>query len=102
MVEVTMDESALTAQHKPRHVQLRRSRTPAYLPEGSTHDHLQRLDLVTTDASEVGPDECDLYGMLLAKRMRKMPEEERILAMYEIDGLLIRRKQTGSTVPPRV
>ncbi|KAB0803045.1 hypothetical protein PPYR_00015 [Photinus pyralis] len=36
-------------------------------------------------------DECDLYGKMLAKKLRKLPEEKRQLFIYEIDGLFIQR-----------
>ncbi|CAB3262182.1 unnamed protein product [Arctia plantaginis] len=36
-------------------------------------------------------DECDLYGKLLAKKIRELPNDERKLIMYEIDGLVIRK-----------
>lgn len=34
-------------------------------------------------------DECDLYAKLLAKKLRKYPEEVRMKLMYSIDGLMI-------------
>lgn len=36
-------------------------------------------------------DDCDLYGKMLAKKLRRLPEEERQTFMYEIDGMFIRR-----------
>ncbi|CAH2004357.1 unnamed protein product [Acanthoscelides obtectus] len=35
-------------------------------------------------------DDCDLYGKLMAKKLRRFPYEERMLVMYEIDGMLLR------------
>lgn len=35
-------------------------------------------------------DECDLYGRMLAKKLRKFPEHERVNVMYELDGTIIR------------
>lgn len=36
-------------------------------------------------------DECDLFTKLLAKKLKKLPNHERELFMYEIDGLFIKR-----------
>lgn len=41
--------------------------------------------------SEDKEDECDLYGKMLAKKLKKLPESERISFMYEVDGLFLRR-----------
>lgn len=35
-------------------------------------------------------DECELYGQLLAQKLRKLSENERIELMYEIDGLVVK------------
>jgi hypothetical protein len=48
-------------------------------------------------------DECDLYGKLIAKRLRRIPESEREQLMYEIDGLFLRnnkRYQSLSYIDP--
>lgn len=36
-------------------------------------------------------DECDLYGKLLSKKLKRLPEGEREEVMYEIDGLLLQK-----------
>lgn len=36
-------------------------------------------------------DECDLYAKIFAKKLRKLPECEREIFMYEIDGMFINR-----------
>ena len=36
-------------------------------------------------------DECDLFGRLVAKKLRRLPEYERDDLMYEIEGLFHRR-----------
>jgi hypothetical protein len=38
-------------------------------------------------------DECDLYGKLIAKKLRRIPESEREQLMYEIDGLFLRNNK---------
>jgi len=52
-------------------------------------------------------DECDLFCKLLAIKLRRLPEEDRQLIMYEIDGLFINRLRclslpdnTPSSTPP--
>lgn len=43
-------------------------------------------------------DECELYGRLLAKKLRKLDEHQRDVAMHEIDNIMFRaRMQTGGT-----
>lgn len=37
-------------------------------------------------------DECDLYGDLLASKLRTLPEKSRTMLMLEIDNLYIRYK----------
>ncbi|XP_077297883.1 uncharacterized protein LOC143919440 [Arctopsyche grandis] len=48
-------------------------------------------------------DECDLFTKLLAKKLKKLPNHERELFMYEIDGLFIKRSnqvnQINLTLP---
>jgi len=36
-------------------------------------------------------DEYDLYGRILANKLRKLPENERQLFMYNIDGMFVQR-----------
>lgn len=36
-------------------------------------------------------DEYDLYGRILANKIRKLPENERELFMYDIDGMFVQR-----------
>lgn len=38
---------------------------------------------------KVEDDECDVYGKLLAKKLRKYPGRMRDIIMYKIDGLLL-------------
>lgn len=45
-------------------------------------------------------DECDLYCKLLAKKLRGLPENERTIFMYEIDGMFIKRLRNVSTSSP--
>lgn len=48
------------------------------------------LKRVTTQKKD--QDEYDLYGQLLAKKMRKLDERQRDLAMHEIDNIMFRAK----------
>ncbi|KAF6201355.1 hypothetical protein GE061_005803 [Apolygus lucorum] len=34
-------------------------------------------------------DECDLYGRILAKKLRRLPELDRAVLMHDIDGMMI-------------
>ncbi|CAB3235301.1 unnamed protein product [Arctia plantaginis] len=46
-------------------------------------------------------DEYDLYGQLLAKKLRKLDEHQRDLAMHEIDNVMFRAKMQSSTSQAR-
>lgn len=43
-------------------------------------------------------DECDLYGDLLAKKLRRYNEDEREEIMLEIDSMLLKRKKKKSVM----
>lgn len=66
---------------------------------------LQNVVAKKTKVNEKEEDECDLYGKILAKKLKKLPEEERELVMYEIDGLLLNRRRNlflSGTIPSRM
>lgn len=44
-------------------------------------------------------DDCDLYGQLLAKKLKNYRTYERHLLMHEIDGLLL-QKPPGTAISP--
>jgi hypothetical protein len=37
-------------------------------------------------------DECDLFGKLIAKKLRKIPQPKRGQLMLELEGILLRAK----------
>jgi hypothetical protein len=45
------------------------------------------------DMRKKDDDECDLYGKLITKKLRRIPESEREQLMYEIDGLFLRNNK---------
>lgn len=51
------------------------------------------LNSITERSRSVQRDECDLYGELLAKKLRKMGESMRESVMNEIDNLVYRAKR---------
>ncbi|KAL1488450.1 hypothetical protein ABEB36_014921 [Hypothenemus hampei] len=44
-------------------------------------------------------DECDLYGKILAVKLRKMPERKRLQFMHEVDGMFLRYELFPSRTP---
>ena len=46
---------------------------------------------------ETQEDDCDRYGKILANKIRKLSEDERLHMMYEIDGLFIKKRQSESS-----
>ncbi|KAF9406032.1 hypothetical protein HW555_005080 [Spodoptera exigua] len=50
-------------------------------------------------------DDCDLYGRLLAKKLRRLSEEKRLRLMHDIDGMILSSHYTASSassspIPP--
>lgn len=52
---------------------------------------------VNNTAEKREMDEYDLYGQLLAKKLRKLDEHQRDVTMHEIDNLMFRAKMQGSS-----
>ncbi|KAM3966890.1 LOW QUALITY PROTEIN: uncharacterized protein ACR2FA_011772 [Aphomia sociella] len=46
-------------------------------------------------------DEYDLYGQLLAKKLRKLDEHQRDVAMHDIDNIMFRAKMQSGTAQSR-
>ncbi|XP_025424207.1 uncharacterized protein LOC112693382 isoform X2 [Sipha flava] len=46
------------------------------------------INVITKRTSDKEDDEYDLFGKMLAKKIRKLPEHEREVFMYEIEGKL--------------
>ncbi|KAJ8720808.1 hypothetical protein PYW08_006273 [Mythimna loreyi] len=39
------------------------------------------------------PDDCEIYAMGLAKKLRSFTEEEKLEIMYEFDGIILHRRR---------
>ncbi|XP_028173206.1 uncharacterized protein LOC114362137 [Ostrinia furnacalis] len=52
--------------------------------------------ILNKDQQNKKEDDCDLYGRLLASKLRKYSDNERQEIMYEIDGLLLKRRRNCS------
>ncbi|RVE44688.1 hypothetical protein evm_010646 [Chilo suppressalis] len=78
-------------------IQKRRRQKPVELQETQMNTTLTTLNnmLNNTKHKNDSRDDCDLYGMLLAKKLRSYPEIERQEIMYEIDGLLLKKRKRG-------
>lgn len=62
----------------------------------------KRMDEAVTYLKNAGDvkgemDEYELYGRLLAKKLKKLDEHQRDLAMHEIDNVMFRAKMQSST-----
>lgn len=70
----------------------RRGKSPEPEKTGNqTKDAVNILNnIISKRSHDVTDDEYDLFGKILAKKLRKLPEHERTLLMYEIDGLFIK------------
>ncbi|KAJ8921471.1 hypothetical protein NQ315_003089 [Exocentrus adspersus] len=71
--------------------------TPA-TEEEETHSNGQVLNPKRKVADEE-VDDCALYAQLLAKKLRKFSSDQREEIMFEIDGLLIRKRKSFSNAP---
>ncbi|KAG7300743.1 hypothetical protein JYU34_015069 [Plutella xylostella] len=78
----------------------RRSRNPPELQEASNEMKraFSSLNSVLSSKKQKidSEDDCDLYGKLLAKRLRQFTDLEKQELMYEIDGLLLKKRQLSS------
>ncbi|XP_049877487.1 uncharacterized protein LOC126374807 isoform X2 [Pectinophora gossypiella] len=54
------------------------------------------LNTILQKKSDTREDDCDRYGKILANKLRKLCEDERLQIMYEIDGLFIKNMQNKS------
>lgn len=74
----------------------RRGQIPPELQEAG-HQMKESFSILKNviNKKQIEEDECDLYGKLLAKKLRKLSEDERQNFMYEIDGMYIQRYQSG-------
>ncbi|CAG9787423.1 unnamed protein product [Diatraea saccharalis] len=54
----------------------------------------QRAEITYCNVNDMkaDTDECDLYAQLLAKKLRKLNEHQRDVAMHEIDNIMFRAK----------
>lgn len=48
-------------------------------------------NVISKRTSDKDDDEYDLFGKMLAKKIRKLPEHEREVFMYEIEGMYINK-----------
>ncbi|XP_028173227.1 uncharacterized protein LOC114362146 [Ostrinia furnacalis] len=53
--------------------------------------------LIKNNAEKREADEYDLYGQLLAKKLRKLDEHQRDVTMHEIDNIMFRAKMQSSS-----
>lgn len=78
----------------------RRRRNPPELNEAGKNikDAVSTLNKVL-QKKEPQEDDCDRYGKILANKLRKLSEDERLLMMYEIDGLFIKKMRKHVPLP---
>lgn len=96
-------KKTLPVNYKPRH------HPSADLPERKLTTAISQLTNSFSRNFEQRPpganeqDECDLYASLFARKLRELPEDERKIFMYEIDGLFVERiykKRSNDTSYP--
>lgn len=84
---------------KSQGVQKRRSKNPLELQEASKHvsaafNTLNKvLQSKNNKEDNNDDDDSDLFGKLMAKQLKDFPKEEREEIMYEIHGLIIKRRR---------
>lgn len=110
---ITNDRQATPPPHvpKPKRVQSRQIRSThsqeqvpreSELQESSNQmeQTLSSINSILSQKQSREDDECDLYGKLIAKKLRKISEKERQEIMYDIDGLLINRTRRSNVSKP--
>ncbi|CAG9785648.1 unnamed protein product [Diatraea saccharalis] len=97
------NETPNTSSRTPTFTQKSRRRPAPDLAEQQMAAAFSQLTNVLGRKSERPPqseeDECDLYGKLLAKKLRELPKDDRQIIMYQIDGLFINRLQLNRETP---
>ncbi|XP_023948305.2 uncharacterized protein LOC112053202 isoform X2 [Bicyclus anynana] len=96
------DPIANTSQNTAAQGSSRRiNRTASSRPQTSNPEYVYKRKLDTTnnvndDKCKTDTDEYDLYGQLLAKKLRKLDEHQRDVAMHDIDNIMFKAKmQSG-------
>lgn len=90
------DEQRETIEEVPqqkRKVVKRQSSTPPEVQEASRQmkSAFSTLNTILNNKKNETEDECDLFGKLLAKKLKKFSEIERQELMYEIDTMMINK-----------
>lgn len=72
----------------------RRNNPPDFLEaDGTVREALSSLKTTLDSKRSQEDDDCDLYGKNLAKKLRRLPVDERLQLMYDIDGIFMHRRQ---------
>lgn len=79
---------------------LRRRKIPPELREAENQmkEAFTMLKNVASKNDDEKEDECDLYGKILAKKLRKLPEFEREFLMHDIDGMVLNAMRSRLSV----
>lgn len=90
--------ASTSQQQHPR----RRTKSSEFLINEASKQMKDTFDTLNCILKDRGSeeDECDLYCKLLAKKLRGLPENDRALFMYEIDGMFINRLRNVSSPSP--
>ncbi|XP_072393914.1 uncharacterized protein [Diabrotica undecimpunctata] len=96
VLEATTTEASTTvaAIQQPSHQQEQTTELQGAVQQMQEDSSLNNVLNKRLMMGHIDEDECELYAKILAKKLRKLPEEERQIMMYEIDGLFIRRSYT--------
>lgn len=102
-INIADKHTAMVRQNKPVS-----PKTPTNKNSSELNYAKKRMDEAVTylkNASSGGMkhemDEYELYGQLLAKKLRKLDEHQRDLAMHEIDNVMFRAKMQSTTSQQR-
>lgn len=88
-ISTVVPEQSNSAPSRPKPT-IRRHDSPPELEE--TGNQMKEafkmlINGITKRTSDKEDDEYDLFGKMLAKKIRKLPEHEREVFMYEVEGL---------------
>lgn len=88
--EITQTNDSTPQTSRPRLIQSEVKEAGKYLKEALStfQDNMKKRE------STAPPDDCEVYGIMLAKKLRAFTEMERLEIMYDIDGLIINRRRS--------
>ncbi|KAJ0176219.1 hypothetical protein K1T71_008393 [Dendrolimus kikuchii] len=72
----------------------KRKKSQNHIKQEDCENEYSYIEESSTSQNKNNDDDCELYGRLLAKKLRRFSQYDREELMYEIDGLLLKRNRS--------